>query len=64
MQAIRTGWIHPNINLDNPEKNVVIFLDRQVFFPSNELGNAGIKDIYSMPVWHFFLSDYSLLKKF
>jgi hypothetical protein len=24
LQAI-TGWIHPNINLDNPEKNVVIF---------------------------------------
>ncbi|KAK3147003.1 hypothetical protein QOZ80_3BG0276490 [Eleusine coracana subsp. coracana] len=22
IQAIRTGWIHPNINLDNPEKNV------------------------------------------
>jgi hypothetical protein len=24
LQAIRTGWVHPNINLDNPEKNVVI----------------------------------------
>uniref|UniRef100_A0A0E0GNX1 beta-ketoacyl-[acyl-carrier-protein] synthase I n=1 Tax=Oryza nivara TaxID=4536 RepID=A0A0E0GNX1_ORYNI len=23
IQAIRTGWVHPNINLDNPEKNVV-----------------------------------------
>jgi 3-oxoacyl-[acyl-carrier-protein] synthase II len=22
IQAIRTGWVHPNINLDNPEKNV------------------------------------------
>uniref|UniRef100_J3LPL4 3-oxoacyl-[acyl-carrier-protein] synthase n=2 Tax=Oryza brachyantha TaxID=4533 RepID=J3LPL4_ORYBR len=22
VQAIRTGWVHPNINLDNPEKNV------------------------------------------
>ncbi|XP_042431839.1 3-oxoacyl-[acyl-carrier-protein] synthase II, chloroplastic-like isoform X1 [Zingiber officinale] len=22
VQAIRTGWIHPNINLDNPEKTV------------------------------------------
>uniref|UniRef100_A0A453HYH8 beta-ketoacyl-[acyl-carrier-protein] synthase I n=1 Tax=Aegilops tauschii subsp. strangulata TaxID=200361 RepID=A0A453HYH8_AEGTS len=26
MQAIRTGWIHPNINLDNPEKNVDVSL--------------------------------------
>ena len=25
LQAIRTGWVHPNINLDNPEKNVVFF---------------------------------------
>lgn len=24
IQAIRTGWVHPNINLDNPEKNVDI----------------------------------------
>ncbi|CAL4923073.1 unnamed protein product [Urochloa decumbens] len=23
IQAIRTGWVHPNINLDNPEKNVL-----------------------------------------
>lgn len=23
MQAIRKGWVHPNINLDNPEKSVV-----------------------------------------
>ncbi|KAG6475226.1 hypothetical protein ZIOFF_064444 [Zingiber officinale] len=22
LKAIRTGWIHPNINLDNPEKTV------------------------------------------
>lgn len=22
IQAIRTGWVHPNVNLDNPEKNV------------------------------------------
>ncbi|KAL5218219.1 hypothetical protein ABZP36_018903 [Zizania latifolia] len=22
IQAIRTGWVHPNINLDNPEKNL------------------------------------------
>ncbi|XP_010937286.1 3-oxoacyl-[acyl-carrier-protein] synthase II, chloroplastic isoform X2 [Elaeis guineensis] len=22
VQAIRTGWVHPNINLDNPEENV------------------------------------------
>uniref|UniRef100_A0ACD5YEW3 Uncharacterized protein n=1 Tax=Avena sativa TaxID=4498 RepID=A0ACD5YEW3_AVESA len=26
IQAIRTGWIHPNINLDNPEKNVDVSL--------------------------------------
>lgn len=64
MQAIRTGWIHPNINLDNPEKNVVIFLDRQVFFLLNDFCNtftkwvnSGIKNIYAMPVL-FFLSGY------
>ncbi|CAL4931465.1 unnamed protein product [Urochloa decumbens] len=26
IQAIRTGWVHPNINLDNPEKNVDVSL--------------------------------------
>ncbi|RCV44408.1 hypothetical protein SETIT_9G371500v2 [Setaria italica] len=26
IQAIRTGWLHPNINLDNPEKNVDVSL--------------------------------------
>ncbi|XP_024313073.1 3-oxoacyl-[acyl-carrier-protein] synthase II, chloroplastic isoform X2 [Brachypodium distachyon] len=26
IQAIRTGWIHPNINLDNPEKNMDVSL--------------------------------------
>ena len=23
VQAIRTGWIHPNVNLENPDKGVV-----------------------------------------
>lgn len=23
LQAIRTGWIHPNINLENPDEGVV-----------------------------------------
>jgi hypothetical protein len=27
-QAIRTGWVHPNLNLENPEKTVVsLFTD-------------------------------------
>lgn len=25
MQAIQTGWVHPNINLENPDKGVVSF---------------------------------------
>ena len=25
MQAIRTGWVHPNINLENPEKGMVCY---------------------------------------
>jgi len=31
LQAIRTGWVHPNVNLDNPEKNVVLFFLTQNF---------------------------------
>lgn len=23
LQAIKTGWVHPNINLENPDKGVV-----------------------------------------
>jgi hypothetical protein len=30
LQAIRTGWVHPNLNLENPEKTVVsLFTDAE-----------------------------------
>ncbi|AQL06003.1 3-oxoacyl-[acyl-carrier-protein] synthase II chloroplastic [Zea mays] len=31
IQAIRTGWVHPNLNLDNPEKTVVLLFLTQNF---------------------------------
>jgi hypothetical protein len=31
LQAIRTGWVHPNLNLENPEKIVVSSLEIIVF---------------------------------
>lgn len=33
-QAIRTGWVHPNINLENPDEGVVCCSNN----PSNPVG--------------------------
>lgn len=32
VQAIRTGWVHPNINLENPDDGVVCGFIIQLWF--------------------------------
>jgi len=43
MQAIRTGWVHPNINLENPDTGVVCLLQQP---------------FTKITLWHYLLYNY------